>query len=103
LLIAVGTTSYAWSLRGEGASLRGELRDAVARLDRSEQQLTVATRTASAAEARMAVITAPDLRQVNLQGQPVSPSASGRAFLSRSRGVIFTATGLPPLRPGRSY
>ena len=51
----------------------------------------------------MAVLTAPDLTQVNLQGQPVAPRASGRAFWSRSRGLVFTASDLPSLPPGRTY
>jgi anti-sigma-K factor RskA len=52
----------------------------------------------------MAVLTAPDLTQVDLQGQqPVAPQASGRAFYSRTRGLVFTASDLPPLRTGRTY
>jgi anti-sigma-K factor RskA len=103
LLVSVGLGGYAWMLRGDLQALRRELRDTQARLERSEQQVTVATRAVSVAEARMAVLTAPDLRQVDLEGQPVAPSASGRAFLSRSRGLLFTASSLPPLPAGRSY
>ena len=29
--------------------------------------------------------------------------ASARAFWSRSRGMVFTGTNLPPLPPGRTY
>ena len=41
--------------------------------------------------------------RVDLQGQPVAPGASARAFWSQTRGVIFTAARLPPLPPGRTY
>jgi anti-sigma-K factor RskA len=103
LVVAVGLGVYARSLQTRILSLELDLRDARARLDRSEQQVAVATRSVQAAEARMAVLTAPDLRQVNLAGQPVAPRATGRAFLSRGRGLMFTASDLPPLRAGRAY
>jgi anti-sigma-K factor RskA len=109
-LIAVGAASYALSLRGQISGLRtelastnAELATTVERLARSEAQLAVATRSVTTAEARMVVLTAPDMRQVNLAGQPVAPRASGRAFLSRARGLVFTANDLPPLPPGRGY
>lgn len=103
LLVSIGLGSYAWTLRDDVQSLRSDLRDTQDRLARSEQQVTVATRAVSVAETRMALLTAPDLRQVNLQGQPVAPNASGRAFLSRSRGLLFTASSLPPLPAGKTY
>lgn len=103
LVVAVGAGGYAYQLRDQVRLLRDQLSDAVARLDRSEAQVAVATRAANVAEARMAVLTAPDLTQVNLAGQSVAPRASGRAFLSRSRGMLFTASNLPRLPAGRSY
>jgi anti-sigma-K factor RskA len=110
VLVAVGAGGYALSVRSEVVGLRTELASAsaelantVERLARSEAQLAVATRSVATAEARMVVLTAPDMRQVNLAGQPAAPTASGRAFLSRARGLVFTATDLPPLPPGRGY
>lgn len=103
LVVSIGLGGYSWSLRAQIGSLRLDLRDALTRLDRSEQQMAVATRSVAAAEARMAVLTAPDMLQVNLQGQPVSPRASGRAFMSRARGLVFTASDLPPVPAGRVY
>jgi anti-sigma-K factor RskA len=40
---------------------------------------------------------------VDLAGQPVAPGAHARAFWSQSRGLIFTASRLPRLPPGRTY
>jgi len=59
----------------------------------------------SAADARsvVVVLSAQDLVRVDLQGQPVAPGASARAFWSQTGGVIFTAARLPPLPPGRTY
>ena len=104
LLVSLGLGGYSMSLQREISGLRTEVGDLNARLNQSEQRVTVATRLVALADARMAVLTAPDLRQVDLQGQqPVAPRASGRAFYSRSRGLVFTASDLPPLRAGRTY
>jgi anti-sigma-K factor RskA len=104
LLVSLGLGIYSMSLQGEISSLRTEVSGLNARLTQSDQRVAVATRLVALADERMAVLTAPDLTQVDLQGQqPVAPSASGRAFYSRSRGLVFTASDLPPLRAGRRY
>jgi anti-sigma-K factor RskA len=46
---------------------------------------------------------APDLARIDLAGQPAAPRASARAFWSRSRGLVLTASNLPALAPGRTY
>jgi anti-sigma-K factor RskA len=38
-----------------------------------------------------------------LKGQPVAPRASARVLWSRSRGLLFSATGLAPLPAGQTY
>ncbi|HEY3160012.1 MAG TPA: anti-sigma factor [Vicinamibacterales bacterium] len=50
-----------------------------------------------------AVLAAPDLARIDLQGQPVAPDARARALWSRSRGLVFTAANLPPAPPGKAY
>jgi len=50
-----------------------------------------------------AILAAPDLARIDLAGQPAAPSASARALWSRSRGLVFTASNLPPLPAGRVY
>ena len=104
LLVSLGLGNYSMRLQREISGLRTAVSDLNARLNQSEQRVTVATRLVALADQRMAVLIAPDLTQVDLQGQqPVAPRASGRAFYSRSRGLIFTASDLPPLRSGRAY
>jgi anti-sigma-K factor RskA len=103
LVVAVGLGAYAVSLRERLSGIEGQLADALARLNQGEQQLAVAVRSAEAAEARLTLLTAPDLLQVDLAGQPPAPQASGRAFLSRARGLLFAANALPPLPAGRIY
>jgi anti-sigma-K factor RskA len=75
LVIAVGAAVYAVQLR---------------RQVRTNQ--TIAT-----------ILAAPDLTRIDLQGQQAAPSASARALWSRSRGLVFTASNLPPAPAGRVY
>jgi anti-sigma-K factor RskA len=103
LLMAVALGAYAMNLRQRVAGLDVLLRQAMSRLDRSEQQLAEATRAAERAQVRLAVLTSPDLKQVSLAGQPAAPRAAGRAFWSRSNGLLFAANDLPPLPAGRIY
>jgi hypothetical protein len=71
----------------------------------STTQQTLTREQASAAEVRreIEIATAPDVKRIDLAGQPAAPRAAGRVFWSPSRGVIFTASNLPPLPPGRVY
>jgi anti-sigma-K factor RskA len=103
LAVAVGLGAYAVTLRERIGGLELQLAEAVTRLNRSEQQVAVAVRSTEAAEARLAVLTSPDLLQVDLSGLKPAPQARGRAFLSRSRGLLFSANALPPLPAGRIY
>jgi hypothetical protein len=104
LAVAAGLTIYTGQLRARIISLEAELRDTRARADAAQQQMVDAQRTASGAQAAVAILTAPDVARVDLAGQqPVSPSASARAFWSRSRGMVFNASNLPPLPAGRTY
>jgi anti-sigma-K factor RskA len=50
-----------------------------------------------------AVLAAPDLARIDLAGQPAAPSAAARAYWSRSRGLVLTASNLPQLPAGRTY
>src|SRR5947208_100490 len=54
-------------------------------------------------QAPLAVLTAPDVRQIRLAGQPVAPNAAARVYWSRSRGLVFTGTNLPKAPAGRIY
>jgi anti-sigma-K factor RskA len=103
LVVAIGLGAYTVTLRQRLTGLEVALRGAIARLDRSERQLASATRDAERAQVRLAVLTAPDMKQVELAGQAPAPRATGRAFLSASNGLVFAASQLPPLPAGRTY
>jgi anti-sigma-K factor RskA len=104
LALAVGLTVYTAQLRTRIADLEVELRDTRARADAAQVQMVDAQRTATGAQTAVGILTAPDVARVDLAGQqPVSPTASARAFWSRSRGMVFNASNLPPLPAGRTY
>jgi anti-sigma-K factor RskA len=103
LIVGFGLVRYTSALRQQIDGLQQQLQDARVRLDRSERQLDAATRAVGGAQLRMAVLTAPDLARVDLTGQTPAPRATGRAFWSRTRGLVFAASALPPLPAGRTY
>lgn len=104
LALVAGLTIYTAQLRTRITDLESELRDTRARADAAQQQMVDAQRAATGAQTAVAILTAPDVARVDLAGQqPVSPSASARAFWSRSRGMVFNASNLPPLPAGRTY
>jgi anti-sigma-K factor RskA len=103
LVLAVGLGAYAATLRGRIDALEARLRDAILRADASERQIVELRRVSEQTGSQMAVLASPDLERIDLAGQPAAPQASGRAFWSRSRGLVFTASGLPPLPAGKAY
>lgn len=103
LVLTVAFAVYAAGLKGQVATLEARLREAMRRADASELQIADARREATEARSQVAVLAAPDLTRVDLAGRPVAPRAAARAFWSRSRGLVFTASNLPALPPGRTY
>ena len=101
--LAVALGGYAAQLRGRVTGLEARLRDATLRAEASERQVAEVRRTAFDAQSQVAVLAAPDMARIDLAGQPAAPSASARAFWSRSRGLVFTASNLPAPPPGRAY
>ena len=103
LALAVGLGGYALQLRGRVSGLESRLREATLRADAGERQVADARRTAFEAQSTVAVLAAPDLARIDLAGQPAAPAATARAFWSRSRGLVFTASNLPAPPRGRAY
>lgn len=100
--IAIGL--YAAMLRQQVALLEVQLEQVSANASAAERQATEAREQARVAQQAMEIIAAPDMARVDLAGQPlVAGAATGRAFWSRSRGLVFTATNLPRLPAGRVY
>jgi len=102
-IAAVALGLYNMTLRQRIRDLEGRLRDASAQLAASQGNLQIATAALTRANQFAAVLQAPDVRQIPLAGQKAAPTAAGRAFWSPSRGLVFTASNLPPVSPGRQY
>jgi anti-sigma-K factor RskA len=103
LLLAAGLGLYAVSLRARIGALEQLLQQASGRAAVAEQQIADLRRTTDDARTQLAVLEAPDLQRINLAGQAAAPKASARAFWSRSRGLVFTASDLPAAPAGKTY
>jgi len=104
LVLAAGLAIYTSQLRGRVGALESDLRDARARATAAEQRAIDAQQAVAGTRITVAVLTAPDVARIDLAGQaPAAPGAAARAFWSRSRGMVFTASNLPALPPGRVY
>lgn len=104
LVLAAGLAIYTSQLRERIGALESDLRDARARATAAEQRAIDAQQAIAGTRITVAVLTAPDVARIDLAGQaPAAPGASARAFWSRSRGMVFTASNLPALPPGRVY
>jgi hypothetical protein len=122
VLTLVGGGAYLFVLKG---SIEASLRDAAARAAAAERQAEAATdhankqtaatsedserrlvearETAQRAEIISGVLAAPDLRRVILVGSEAAPRAFGQVLWSRTRGLVFSASRLPPARDGATY
>ena len=103
IVVAAGLGMYAANLRTRLDDVQVRLADAVNRLQDSEQRAQVATRETTSVRASLALLTAPDLSDLRLSGQAPAPRARARAFLSRSRGLLFAASDLPAIPNDRTY
>lgn len=90
-------------LRGRIADLTRELDQARAAVAASESRMAMIQRSSDRTQSALAVLTAPDVARIDLAGQPGAPKASGRAYWSRARGMVFSAAALPPPPSGRTY
>jgi len=102
-LLAVGLGSYATRLRTRLDDADVRLSEAARRLDDTERRLRESTTETTSVRQTLALLTASDATELRLAGQAPARQASGRAFLSRTRGLLFAASNLPSLPAGRTY
>ena len=103
IALAVGASLYAWGLRSEVAILREDVAATSGEASRLRGELATLRRNWVEVSRAMDVLRAPDMLKVDLKGQATLPSGTGRAFWSRSAGLMFTAEGLPALPQGKVY
>lgn len=103
LVLAAYLTWDGLRLRDQVATLSAQLAEARALNAAAETRVAGLQHAAERGASAMAVLTAPDLAQIDLAGQPEAPEARARAFWSRERGMVFSASKLPPAPPGKTY
>jgi hypothetical protein len=70
--------------------------------DAAEQRIQEARQSAQDAQVISGVLAAPDLIRFNLAGQP-GTRTSAQVLWSRSRGLVFSGSRVPPPAPGTTY
>jgi anti-sigma-K factor RskA len=110
MLAAILAGGYALALRARIGFLDQELRQAQAQAQSAQRQLLDAQAQLTRAQVEVqrvslttTILASPDVVKVDLKGQGPAPTAIGRAFWSRSRGVLFTANALPSLPASQVY
>lgn len=99
----VATGIYAISLRLQVDQLRQTVIRESSSASQTREQLAQARLQLDQLSAANAILTAPDMVRIRLQGRGPASSALGNAFWSTSRGLMFSAEHLPNLEPGRVY
>ena len=80
------------------------LADELRRVDAEVARLaSEAEKVAGQADLAVAILTAPDMRRIDLQGFDVSRNATARAYWSGTKGLLIVADRLPAPPPGRTY
>lgn len=103
LVVSVGLGGYAMRLQSRVDALSARLADAERTLAATRSEVVEARRALGDSQSNLRILLAPDLSRVTLDGQGAAARARGRAYFSPSTGLLFTATDLPPLPPGRTY
>ncbi len=103
LIAAAAIGWYAAQHVTRSRQLRESLDASVLRIQAADHDAVTSRQLARELRARADVLAAPDVATINLQGQPAAPDASGRAFLSGTRGAVLVASNVPPLPPGQIY
>jgi anti-sigma-K factor RskA len=101
-IAAIALGLYAMALRSRVSALDEQLRAVSARTADTEQQLAALRTESARTRLTTAILASSDARPIQL-ASPTGTAASGRAFWSPSRGLVFTAAGLPALPAGRAY
>ena len=102
-VMVLGIGVYAARLQMRVALLEDRLQQALLQAAAADTVIADARRVNTELQSAMGVLSAPDLVRIDLAGQAQAPQATARALWSRARGMVFTATNLPPLAAGQVY
>ena len=102
-VIAVALGGYAVSLQRRIAVLEEQVRVASDRAAQSQQQLVQLRAATDQSTQVRQILAAGDLRRIDLAGTKVAPAATGRAFWSRTEGLVVAFANLPATQTGQVY
>jgi hypothetical protein len=103
LALCAAAGAYAWMLHAQLEFARRTLTETSARAETLRTQLSIARGDSTRSARLLEVLTAPDVVRVSLAGTKAGSTAKGQAYWSPSRGLWFSADGLPVLSPDRIY
>ena len=103
LVVAAVAGVYAANLKIQLDDVELRLVDAVTKLEMSESRLVGAATESNTIRANLSLLSGPETVILKLVGKGTAPQATGRAFVSATKGLIFSATGLPQLPEGQAY
>ncbi len=102
-LVAVGLGLYAGSLRSQLGDAVQTISDYATRLEGVRDQLAAERLNSARLINTVNVLRAPDIIKVNLAGRADAPAATGRVYISASRGMVFETEQMPVLPAGKVY
>ena len=102
-VILTGLLWYGWQQASRSRALQARLDAATLQREVADLDAATSRRSLRTLRGHAGVLAAPDLAALPLEGQRNASSASGRAFLSESRGIVVLASGLPPLASDEAY
>ena len=94
---------YVTEVDRQTEGLRAALDTATRLAERAQIEVETARTAAADREAVLAIVTGPEVQQLDLAGQPLAPRASARALWNNAAEMVFIATGLPSLPAGDIY
>lgn len=103
LLVAAALWVYASNLRNQLSDVELRLVDAVMKMEVAQEDTASIQSELLSLRKNLALLTAADVVELALAGQAGAPEASGRAFVSRSSGLLFTASRLPVSADDRTF
>ena len=99
--VAAGRAQEA-ELKAQRAATAAAQQAAAAR-EEAARQISSAREIADRAERIGNVLAAPDLIRYSLSGGTAAPAAAGQGLWSRTRGLVFTGTRIPPPPPDGTH
>ena len=103
LAVAAWLGIYAASLRSQLGEANRTLGQYANRVDGLRDQLASERLSAARLVNTVNVLRAPDIIKVTLSGRGAATAATGRVYISATRGMVFEAEQMPVLPAGKVY